>query len=308
MRPETPMSDTTPSTVYQTDLPGVPFVGRGKVRDIFDLGDRLLFGASDRLSAFDVVFPTPIPDKGKVLNQLSTFWFGRFASWMPNHVVETDVDRFPEALRPHAATLAGRSMVVRKLKMLPVECVARGYLAGSGWKEYRERGTVCGIALPGGLREADRLPEPIFTPATKADTGHDLNIPYASVVETLGAPLAARVREATLRLYAEASAYALERGVIIADTKFEFGLDGDRLVLADEVLTPDSSRYWPVAGYAPGGSPPSLDKQFIRDWLESIGWAKTPPAPALPPEIVAGARERYRGIFRILTGRELADR
>jgi phosphoribosylaminoimidazole-succinocarboxamide synthase len=307
MRPETTMS-TTPSTVYETRLPGVPFVGRGKVRDIFDLGDRLLFVASDRLSAFDVVFPTPIPDKGKVLNQLSAFWFERFASWMPNHVVETDASRFPDVLRPHVEVLAGRSMVVRKLKMLPVECVARGYLAGSGWKEYREQGTVCGIPLPPGLREADRLPEPIFTPATKAETGHDLNIPYAEVVGLLGGALAERVREATLRVYAEASAYALERGVIIADTKFEFGLDGDELVLADEVLTPDSSRYWPVEGYAPGGSPPSLDKQFIRDWLEAIGWSKTPPAPPLPVEIVEGARHRYREIFRILAGKELADR
>jgi phosphoribosylaminoimidazole-succinocarboxamide synthase len=307
MRPETTMS-TTPSTVYRTELPGVPLVGRGKVRDIFDLGDRLLFVASDRLSAFDVVFPTPIPDKGRVLNQLSTFWFDRFAPWMPNHVVETDASRFPEMLRPHAATLAGRSMIVRKLEMLPVECVARGYLAGSGWKEYREQGTVCGLPLPAGLREADRLPEPIFTPATKAETGHDLNIPYSEVVGRLGESLAARVRDATLRVYGEAAAYARERGVLIADTKFEFGLDGDELVLADEVLTPDSSRYWPVAGYAPGGSPPSLDKQFIRDWLELIGWTKSPPAPPLPPEIVDGARHRYREIFRILTGRELADR
>ena len=296
-----------PSTVYRTELPGIPLVGRGKVRDIFDLGDRLLFVASDRLSAFDVVFPTPIPDKGKVLNQLSAFWFERFASWMPNHVVETDVSRFPEALLPFAGLLAGRSMVVRKLRMLPVECVARGYLAGSGWKEYREHGTVCGIPLPAGLREADRLPEPIFTPATKAETGHDLNIPYADVVALLGEALASRVREATLRVYAEAAAHARERGVIIADTKFEFGLDGDRLVLADEVLTPDSSRYWPVAGYAPGGSPPSLDKQFIRDWLESIGWAKTPPAPPLPLEIVEGATRRYREIFRILAAKELDE-
>ncbi|HEX6852898.1 MAG TPA: phosphoribosylaminoimidazolesuccinocarboxamide synthase [Candidatus Polarisedimenticolaceae bacterium] len=296
-----------PSTVYRTELPGIPLVGRGKVRDIFDLGDRLLFVASDRLSAFDVVFPTPIPDKGKVLNQLSAFWFERFASWMPNHVVETDVSRFPEALLPFAGLLAGRSMVVRKLRMLPVECVARGYLAGSGWKEYREHGTVCGIPLPPGLREADRLPEPIFTPATKAETGHDVNIPYADVVALLGEALASRIRDATLRVYGEAAAHARERGVIIADTKFEFGLDGDRLVLADEVLTPDSSRYWPVAGYAPGGSPPSLDKQFIRDWLESIGWAKTPPAPPLPLEIVEGATRRYREIFRILAAKELDE-
>jgi phosphoribosylaminoimidazole-succinocarboxamide synthase len=278
---------------------------RGKVRDIYDLGDSLVFVATDRLSAFDHVLPNPIPDKGKVLCQLSEFWFRRFESLVPNHVVTTKVEEFPESLRGHADQLAGRTTLVRKLEMMPIECVARGYLAGSGWKEYRRRGTVCGIELPPGLEESSRLPEPIFTPATKAQDGHDENIPFAEAERLVGAGLAARLRDLTLELYASGSDYARSRGIIIADTKFEFGLDGGTLVLADEVLTPDSSRFWPAEAYAPGRGQASFDKQFVRDYLESIGWNKEPPVPELPDEIVAGTRERYLEAFRILSGRTL---
>ena len=278
---------------------------RGKVRDVYDLGERLLLVATDRLSAFDYVLPDPIPDKGKVLNQISSFWFERFARLVPHHVVATDLAQFPEPLRRHAAQLAGRSMLVRKLDMLPVECVARGYLAGSGWKEYRERGTVCGIALPRGLEESSRLPQPIFTPATKAQSGHDENIPFEEVERLIGPQLAAEARSKTLELYLAGADYALGRGIIIADTKFEFGVENGRLVLADEVLTPDSSRFWPAERYAPGRGQPSFDKQFVRDHLEAVGWDKRPPVPSLPAEIVRGTRERYLEIFRILTGREL---
>jgi phosphoribosylaminoimidazole-succinocarboxamide synthase len=293
-------------TVYETSLAGVPLLARGKVRDIYDLGSRLLLVATDRLSAFDYVLPDPIPDKGKVLSQISEFWFERFARLVPNHCVTTDVARYPDPLPRAAAELAGRSMLVRKLEMLPVECVARGYLAGSGWKEYRERGTVCGIPLPPGLKESSRLPEPIFTPATKAQTGHDENIPFERMVEIVGPDLADRARAKTLELYLAGADHALGRGIIIADTKFEFGVEDGRLVLADEVLTPDSSRFWPAESYAPGRGQPSLDKQFVRDHLEMVGWNKRPPVPALPEEIVRGTSERYREIFRILTGRELA--
>jgi len=279
---------------------------RGKVRDIYDLGDRLLLVATDRLSAFDYVLPNPIPDKGKVLNQISSFWFERFASLVPNHTITTDVSKFPAPLDSHADQLRGRSALVRKLEMLPVECVARGYLAGSGWKEYRQHGTVCGIELPAGLEESSKLPEPIFTPATKAETGHDENIPFSEVERLIGPELAAEARDKTLELYLAGSDYAAGRGIIIADTKFEFGLDGDRLVLADEALTPDSSRFWPADRYAPGRGQPSFDKQFVRDHLERIGWNKQPPVPELPEEIVQGTRDRYLEIFEILTGSSLA--
>jgi len=299
------MSDKTVPSVYETDLTGVRLVGRGKVRDVYDVGDRLLFVATDRLSAFDHVFPNPIPDKGKVLNQISEFWFRHTASIMANHVITTDVARFPPELYRHREVLAGRSMIVRKLAMLPVECVARGYLAGSGWKEYKATGAVCGIPLPEGLREADRLPEPIFTPATKAAEGHDVNIPFEEVVRLVGRDVAERLRAATLELYGAVAEYALSRGIVVADTKFEFGVAEGRIVLADEMATPDSSRFWPASRYAPGGSPPSLDKQFVRDYLESIGWDKTPPVPVLPDHIVQGVRGRYLEIFQILTGREL---
>lgn len=292
--------------VFETALPGVELLARGKVRDIYDLGDALLLVATDRLSAFDCVFPNPIPDKGKVLNQIAAFWFRKTESIVANHVLATDVAAFPPALAPHASLLRGRSTLARKLRMIPVECVARGYLAGSGWKEYRERGSVCGIPLPAGLRESDRLPEPIFTPATKAETGHDENIPFDEVERRIGPALAHELRLLTLRIYAVAADYARSRGILIADTKFEFGIDGDRIVIADEMLTPDSSRFWPAATYAPGGPQPSLDKQFVRDYLETLGWDKRPPAPSLPEAIVDGARARYLEIFSILTGTEVA--
>jgi phosphoribosylaminoimidazole-succinocarboxamide synthase len=299
------LTEQLSSAVFRTQLPGIPLVQRGKVRDIYDLGDSLAFVATDRISAFDHVLPDPIPAKGKVLCQLSEFWFERFAALVPNHLIATDVREFPEALRDHRDQLAGRTSLVRKLKMVPIECVARGYLAGSGWKEYREHGTVCGIELPAGLEESSRLPEPIFTPATKATDGHDENIPFSEAVRIVGAGLAARLRELTLELYSAAAGFAAGHGVIIADTKFEFGHDGDRLLLADEVLTPDSSRFWPAADYAPGRGQPSYDKQFVRDYLESIGWNKQPPAPRLPAEIVEGTRDRYREIFEILTASRL---
>jgi phosphoribosylaminoimidazole-succinocarboxamide synthase len=293
------------ASVFETDLPGIKLAARGKVRDIYDLGDSLLLVASDRLSAFDYVLPTPIPDKGKVLNQTAEFWFERTEDLIRNHVISTDVAEFPEVLRPHAEVLAGRSTLARKLEMLPIECVARGYIAGSGWKEYGERGTVCGIELPAGLRESDKLPEPIFTPATKAETGHDENIPFSRAAEIVGQEMAERVRDLTLRIYDSAADYARARGIIIADTKFEFGLLDGELVLADEVLTPDSSRFWPADAYEPGRGQPSFDKQFVRDWLLGVGWNKQPPVPELPDEIVHGTRDRYLEIYEILTGRKI---
>jgi phosphoribosylaminoimidazole-succinocarboxamide synthase len=295
-----------PQSVYQTELPDLTLRGRGKVRDVYDLGNELLMVATDRLSAFDYVLPNPIPDKGKVLNQIAGFWFDRTGDIIGNHVISLDVDEFPSRLRQHADVLRGRSTLARKLEMLPVECVARGYLVGSGWKEYRADGTVCGIPLPEGLQEADALPETIFTPATKAETGHDINISFEETERIIGAEMAAKLRDKTLELYGAAVDYARGRGIIIADTKFEFGLDDGELVLADEILTPDSSRFWPADQYRPGGSPPSFDKQFVRDYLESIGWDKQPPVPELPEEIVQGTRDRYLEIFGILTGRELS--
>ncbi len=299
------MTEQTSSAVFQTELSGVELLLRGKVRDVYDLGDSLAFVATDRVSAFDCILPDPIPDKGKVLCQLAEFWFERFASILPNHLIGTDVAGFPEPLRKHADQLAGRTSLVRKLQMVPIECVARGYLAGSGWKEYREHGTVCGIELPPGLEESARLPEPIFTPATKAEDGHDENVPFEEAARRVGADLAARLRDLTLELYSSGSEFAASRGIIIADTKFEFGLDGDKLILADEVLTPDSSRFWPAEQYSPGRGQASFDKQFVRDYLESSGWNKQPPAPRLPEEIVQGTRDRYREIFEILTGNQL---
>jgi len=299
------VSSSIPTPIFHTELSGLALTARGKVRDIYDLGDKLAFVATDRLSAFDYVLPDPIPDKGRVLCQLSEFWFRRFESTVPNHLITTDVEQFPSALRVHAAQLSGRTTLVRKLSMLPIECVARGYLAGSGWKEYRERGTVCGIALPAGLEESSKLPQPIFTPATKATDGHDLNIAFSEAARIVGAEMAAKLRELTLELYQAGAEYALTRGIIIADTKFEFGLYEGRLQLADEVLTPDSSRFWPAAQYVPGRGQPSFDKQFVRDWLESSGWNKEPPVPTLPPEIVAGTRQRYLEAFETLTGSRL---
>jgi phosphoribosylaminoimidazole-succinocarboxamide synthase len=301
------MLNDTKNAIHRTELPGVTLKARGKVRDIYDLGETLLLVATDRLSAFDYVLPNPIPDKGKVLNQTAAFWFDRFSQLIPNHVISTDVADFPQELRAHADQLAGRSTLAKKLEMMPVECVARGYLAGSGWKEYRQHGTVCGIPLPAGLVESDKLPEPIFTPATKAEDGeHDENIPFSRAEEILGAEMAATLRDKTLELYNAGADYAAGKGIIIADTKFEFGMYGGELLLGDEVLTPDSSRFWPADQYKPGRGQPSFDKQYVRDYLESIGWAKQPPVPELPEEIVQGTRARYREIFSILTGSELS--
>ncbi|HMI51711.1 MAG TPA: phosphoribosylaminoimidazolesuccinocarboxamide synthase [Candidatus Saccharimonadales bacterium] len=289
--------------VRETQFAGLTPAARGKVRDIYDLGERLLIVATDRLSAFDVILPTPIPDKGRVLTQLSLFWFNLLADVVPNHVLSaTD---FPAPFDVHTEDLAGRSMVVRKTQPLPIECVVRGYVSGSGWKDYRATGKICGIDLPAGLQESDRLPEPIFTPATKAATGHDENIPFEQAAEMIGKKLAEKVRAITLEIYRRAAAYAEPRGVILADTKFEFGLLNDELIWIDEALTPDSSRFWPAGQYKPGGAQPSFDKQFVRDYLERIRWPKTPPGPELPSEVVDATRAKYREAFRILTGHEL---
>jgi phosphoribosylaminoimidazole-succinocarboxamide synthase len=281
----------------------------GKVRDLYEVRtDRLLFVASDRISAFDHVLGSTIPDKGKVLTQLSLFWFDHLKALIPNHLITADVAQFPDDLKPFADELRGRSMIVKKAKMVQVECVARGYLSGSGWKDYKATGAVCGIALPSGLRESDRLPEPIFTPAAKNHTGHDENIGFDQVVEAVGEELAETLRTVTLAIYKNASDYAETKGLILADTKFEFGFvpgvdDRPTLVLADEVLTPDSSRYWLGSGYAPGGAQPSFDKQFVRDYLERIQWNKMPPAPALPDEVVEETRAKYLQAFTLLTGK-----
>ena len=285
---------------------------QGKVRDIYDFGERLLIVATDRISAFDYVLGSGIPDKGKVLNQISVFWFDRMRPIIGNHLVSTDPAAFPEEARADVDMLRGRSMLVLKAEPLPIECVARGYLSGSGWKDYLATGQVCGIKLPQGLRESEKLPEPIFTPATKAQTGHDVNISEAEAAEMIGPTLLARVRDVTLRLYGAGEAYAEERGIIVADTKFEFGLlpdhgrpPEDRIILIDEALTPDSSRFWPRDSYQPGAPQPSFDKQFVRDYLERIRWPKTAPGPELPADVVAGTRAKYREAYRILVGREL---
>jgi phosphoribosylaminoimidazole-succinocarboxamide synthase len=294
--------------LLKSSIKSLPLISQGKVRDIYDLGDRLLLVATDRLSAFDVVLPTPIEHKGAVLTQIANFWFDRLGHIVPNHL--TGIDPQSVVSDPdEKAQLKGRAIVTRKLRPLPVEAIVRGYLSGSGWKEYKARGTVCGIALPAGLQEASKLPEPIFTPSTKAELGaHDENITLEQAAELMGAELAARVAEVSVRLYREAAEYALTRGIIIADTKFEFGLDdAGTLYLIDEVLTPDSSRFWPADQYRPGSNPPSFDKQYVRDWLEASGWDKTPPAPALPPDVAAKTSAKYLEAYRKLTGRELAD-
>jgi phosphoribosylaminoimidazole-succinocarboxamide synthase len=289
--------------VRETNFAGISPAARGKVRDIYDAGDKLLIVATDRLSAFDVILPTPIPDKGRVLTQLSLFWFELLRDVIPNHVVSaTD---FPAAFDTYREELAGRSMLVSKTAPLPIECVVRGYVSGSGWKDYKATGKICGVALPNGLRESDRLPEPIFTPATKAATGHDENISFERAAALIGDERARQVRDVSLEIYRRAAAYAEPRGILLADTKFEFGLLGDELIWIDEALTPDSSRFWPAAQYQPGGPQPSFDKQFVRDYLESIHWPKTPPGPELPPEVVGATRGKYREAYRILTGREL---
>jgi phosphoribosylaminoimidazole-succinocarboxamide synthase len=289
--------------ILETRFAGLTPAARGKVRDIYDLGDRLLIVATDRLSAFDVILPTPIPDKGRVLTQLSLFWFNLLNDVIPNHVLSsTD---FPAPFDKFSDDLAGRSMIVRKTKPLPIECVVRGYVSGSGWKDYRATGKICGIALPAGLRESDRLPAPIFTPATKAASGHDENISFEQAASLIGNALAEKVRAVSLEIYNRAAAYAEPRGIILADTKFEFGLLNDGLIWIDEALTPDSSRFWSARLYSPGGPQPSFDKQFVRDYLERMQWPKTPPGPELPPEVVGATRAKYREAFRILTGREL---
>ena len=291
------------AVVHETNFPGLKLRSRGKVRDIYDLGDRLLLVATDRLSAFDVVMPTPIPDKGRVLTQLSLFWFDRLASVVPNHVLTAT--QFDGELAPYAEELAGRATVVRKAEALPVECVVRGYLAGSGWKDYQRTRAVCGIALPAGLLESSRLPAPIYTPSTKATSGHDENISFEETARIVGAKLAAQLRETSLEIYRRAAEYAAGRGILIADTKFEFGLLNGELIWIDEALTPDSSRFWPADGYTPGRAQPSFDKQYVRDYLEQLGWNKQPPGPVLPAEVVAGTQAKYREAYRRLVGRDL---
>jgi phosphoribosylaminoimidazole-succinocarboxamide synthase len=289
--------------IRETQFVGLTPAARGKVRDIYDLGDNLLIVATDRLSAFDVILSTPIPDKGRVLTQLSLFWFKLLQDVVPNHILSAT--EFPLPFDNYQDQLAGRSMVVRKTQPLPIECVVRGYVSGSGWKDYRITGKICGISLPAGLRESERLPEPLFTPATKASSGHDENISFERAASLIGKELAAKVRAVSLELYRRAAAYAEPRGIILADTKFEFGLVHGELIWIDEALTPDSSRFWPAAHYSPGGPQASFDKQFVRDYLERMQWPKTPPGPELPPEVVEATRAKYREAFRILVGREL---
>jgi phosphoribosylaminoimidazole-succinocarboxamide synthase len=292
--------------LLETRLNGIAPHRRGKVRDIYDLGETLLLIATDRISAFDYVLGSGIPDKGKVLTQLSDFWFGQTRHIVPNHVLETDVRRFPPEVAPYADMLAGRSMLVKKTNPVPVECVARGYLSGSGWKDYVANGTVCGVALPAGLRESDRLPEPIFTPATKATSGHDINISEEEAGGVIGAPLIENLRRLTMALYAFGAAHAERCGIILADTKFEFGLTpAGEILLIDEVMTPDSSRYWPRDQYQPGRPQTSFDKQFVRDYLEQIRWNKQPPVPALPDDVVARTRDKYLEAYRRLAGKDL---
>jgi phosphoribosylaminoimidazole-succinocarboxamide synthase len=288
--------------LLQSQVPGYP-CRRGKVRDVYDLGDRLAIVTTDRISAFDWVLPTPIPDKGRVLTALTVFWLDLLR--IPNHLLSTDLAQLPAAFAGQAEALAGRTMLVRKAEVVPIECVARGYLAGSGWKEYRRSGTVCGLTLPPGLREAEALPEPIFTPATKEESGHDLNISWERMAELTGRPLAEELRARTLDLYRRAAAYAAGRGILIADTKLEWGKVNGGLLLIDEVLTPDSSRFWPQDQYRPGSTPASFDKQFVRDWLEASGWDKNSPPPPLPPDVVARTREKYLEAHQRLTGKAL---
>jgi phosphoribosylaminoimidazole-succinocarboxamide synthase len=298
-----PAMSTRP--LLNLELPGIRKLKSGKVREIFDLGDALLLVATDRISAFDCIMPNGIPRKGEVLTQLSHFWFDQTAATVPNHLLASAADPLPAALRPFAEPLARRAMIVKKAQPLTIECVVRGYLAGSGWKEYRERQTVCGIKLPPGLTESAELPEPIFTPATKAETGHDINISFEEAAKMVGGAVAEQARSASLKIYSNAREYARQRGIIIADTKFEFGIWNGQLILIDEVLTPDSSRFWPEDQYRAGRSQPSFDKQFVRDYLETLDWNKTPPAPELPPDVVAKTQAKYLEAYRRLTGHEL---
>jgi len=291
------------AVILKTDFPGLKLRARGKVRDIYELGDQLVIVATDRLYAFDVVLPTPIPDKGRVLTKLSLFWFEKLASLVPNHVISAT--NFTGALAPYADSLKGRAMLVRRTEPVPIECVVRGYVSGSGWKDFQKTGSICGISLPAGLRESDRLPEPIFTPSTKATTGHDENISFDETVARIGRPLTEKLRDTSLAIYKSAAEFASARGIIIADTKFEFGLIGSELIWIDEALTPDSSRFWPGNQYMPGKPQPSFDKQYVRDYLEKIGWNKQPPAPELPPDVVAATTEKYREAYQRVTGHAL---
>ncbi|VFQ46687.1 phosphoribosylaminoimidazolesuccinocarboxamide synthase [Desulfoluna butyratoxydans] len=290
--------------MYTSNLEGVQLVQKGKVRDIYDLGDSLLMVATDRLSAFDVVLPDPIPEKGRVLTQISLYWYEQMRSLIDNHLITADVDAYPEILKPHAEALRGRSMIVRKAKPLMVECVVRGYISGSGWKSYKKDGTVCGIPLPEGLKESDRLAEPLFTPSTKADVGdHDINISFEEAAEIIGADMAEKVRDISLAIYNKGVEVAAEKGIIIADTKFEFGICDGELILIDEVLTPDSSRFWPKATYKPGGAQESFDKQFVRDYLETLTWDKTPPGPSIPGEVLERTSKKYLEALELFTGK-----
>jgi phosphoribosylaminoimidazole-succinocarboxamide synthase len=300
-----PTVTTKTNIILETNLPDLELLARGKVRDIYKVGDKLLIVATDRISAFDYILASGIPDKGRILTQLSVFWFEFLRDLTPTHFISAQVDEYPDPLAKYRDQLEGRSMLVERGRMLDVECVARGYLSGSGWKDYKRAGSICGIPLPPALKESDRLPEPIFTPATKAQSGHDENISLEAVESMVGTDLAERLRDLTLEIYSKAASYAESRGILLADTKFEFGFVGDTLVLADEVLTPDSSRFWPLETYQPGGPQPSYDKQYVRDYLESIHWNKQPPAPALPPEVAQNTSKKYREAYQALTGRAL---
>lgn len=296
---------TLETVILHSELPGIERHAQGKVRDVYRVDGQLLIVATDRISAFDYILPTGIPDKGRVLTQLSIFWLNFLRDVTPTHFLTANVDEYPAALRQFRSQLEGRSMLVKRAQMVEVECVARGYLAGSGWKEYQAQGTVCGIPLPAGLRESERLPAPVFTPSTKAQSGHDENISFEAMCSLIGAELGARLRDLTLRIYSRAAAYAETKGVIVADTKFEFGFVDGELVLGDEVLTPDSSRFWPAENYRPGGPQFSYDKQYVRDYLESIQWNKKPPAPPLPDDVAEKTSEKYRQAYRVLTGQAL---
>ena len=288
--------------VIETKLEALNLIKRGKVRDIYDLGDYLLMVATDRISAFDVVMPNPIPEKGKILTQISLFWFEIMRPIFPNHVISANVDDYPEICRPYSEILRGRSMLVKKAEPLPIECIVRGYISGSGWNDYQVSGSVCGIKLPEGLKESDKLPEPVFTPSTKADSGlHDVNIDFEKTVEKIGKPLAEKVRTISLEIYDKGAELAYKKGIIIADTKFEFGLLNDDLILIDEILTPDSSRFWPQPSYEPGGPQKSFDKQYLRDYLLSINWNKKPPAPFLPQNVINNTHNKYLEAFQQLT-------
>jgi len=299
------MANAINDTLLSLDLPGITKLRSGKVRELFDLGDRYLMVASDRISAFDVIMPNGIPRKGEVLTQISHFWFEKFSSLVPNHLLARANDPLPKELQPYADQLARRSMIVKKAQPLAIECVVRGYVAGSGWKEYKQTQAICGIKLPAGLKESSELPEPIFTPATKAETGHDENIPFEQAARIVGSAIAAQARDLSLKIYNAARDYARQRGIIIADTKFEFGMFEGKLILIDEVLTPDSSRFWPADQYTPGKSQPSFDKQFVRDYLETLDWNKTPPGPKLPDDVVAKTTAKYLEAYEKLTGKKL---